>query len=189
MNATSSTASAPIVRKDIGSARRLCEVKALIFEWRGRPQGRGYALLLRGVSGASQRKQLDLMQRMNELHARGRDGDPQLEARIQSLEMAFRMQTAATDAFDLNRETTATRDLYGRGQFADACLVARRLVERPDTRRSSRSRRSASLARHPIPSYAPGRDESSRRPRFGRLRVTRLRPPPPLHGRAPAAPA
>ena len=53
-----------------------------------------------------------------------------LEARIASLEMAFRMQTEAQEAFDLTRETTATRKLYGDGAFADACLIARRLVER-----------------------------------------------------------
>ena len=54
----------------------------------------------------------------------------QLEARIASMEMAFRMQIEAQEVFDLNRETQATRELYGKGQFADACLTARRLVER-----------------------------------------------------------
>ncbi len=82
------------------------------------------------LSSDSQRKQLDLLQKMNEMHLAKRDGDAQLEARIQSLEVAFRMQTAAVEAFDVNRETTLTRDLYGKGQFADACIVARRLVER-----------------------------------------------------------
>jgi hypothetical protein len=82
------------------------------------------------LSSDSQRKQLDLLQKMNEMHLARRDGDAQLEARIQSLEVAFRMQTAAVEAFDVNRETTLTRDLYGKGQFADACIVARRLVER-----------------------------------------------------------
>jgi hypothetical protein len=82
------------------------------------------------LSQPSQRKQLDLLQRMNEMHLARRDGDSQLEARIQSLEVAFRMQTAAVEAFDLNRETKLTRELYGKGNFADACLVARRLAER-----------------------------------------------------------
>ncbi len=77
-----------------------------------------------------QRKQLDLLQKMNEMHLAKRDSDPQLEARIQSLEVAFRMQTAAVEAFDVNREATVTRELYGKGQFSDACIVARRLVER-----------------------------------------------------------
>ena len=67
---------------------------------------------------------------MNGKHLESRYGDPQLEGRIQSLEMAFRMQFEAREAFDLSRETPATRALYGEGKFADACLIARRLAER-----------------------------------------------------------
>jgi hypothetical protein len=78
----------------------------------------------------AQRGQLDLLQRMNEQHLESRTGDPQLEGRIQSLEMAFRMQFEARDAFDLAQESPATRALYGEGKFADACLIARRLAER-----------------------------------------------------------
>ena len=78
----------------------------------------------------AQRGQLDLLQRMNEHHRESRLGDPQLEGRIQSLEMAFRMQFEARDAFDLAKESPATRALYGEGKFADACLIARRLAER-----------------------------------------------------------
>lgn len=70
------------------------------------------------------------MNQLNRLHANQRDGDDQLESRIQSMEVAFRMQTEATEAFDITRETKQTRDLYGGGYFADACLAARRLVER-----------------------------------------------------------
>ncbi len=77
-----------------------------------------------------QRKQLDLLQRLNKEHMATRSEDNQLEARIESLEMAFRLQFAAQDVFDLAQESTPTRELYGSGQFADACLVARRLVER-----------------------------------------------------------
>jgi hypothetical protein len=77
-----------------------------------------------------QREQLDLINELNKLHRDERAGDDQLEARIQSLEMAFRMQSEAQEAFDLNRETVAVRGLYGKSYFADACLVARRLVER-----------------------------------------------------------
>ena len=80
---------------------------------------------------AAQREQMDLMRRLNEIHLQQRGGgDNPLEARIQSMEMAFRMQFEAQEVFDLARETTTTRDLYGRGQFNDACLLARRLVER-----------------------------------------------------------
>jgi hypothetical protein len=77
-----------------------------------------------------QRRQLDLLKRMNERHADLRDHDAPLEARIQSLEMAFRMQFEAQDAFDVGRESAATRALYGEGEFASACLIARRLAER-----------------------------------------------------------
>ena len=83
------------------------------------------------LTRASQREQLDLLKRMNELHLERRGGrDNPLEARIESLEMAFRMQTEAQEVFDLNQETKGTRSDYGSGQFANACLAARRLVER-----------------------------------------------------------
>jgi hypothetical protein len=78
----------------------------------------------------TQRQQLDLINKLNGLHSEQRSGDDQLESRIQSLEVAFRMQTEAQEAFDVNQETKATRALYGEGQFADSCLAARRLVER-----------------------------------------------------------
>ena len=77
-----------------------------------------------------QRQQLELLQRMNRTHLAERAGDDQLDARIASLEMAFRMQGAAQEAFDLGRETEPTRRRYGDGEFANACLLARRLVER-----------------------------------------------------------
>jgi hypothetical protein len=82
------------------------------------------------LTSAEQRRQLDLLKRMNELHLAERDQDPHLEARILSLEMAFRMQTEAQDAFDINREPTEVRQQYGSGEFANACLMARRLAER-----------------------------------------------------------
>jgi hypothetical protein len=83
------------------------------------------------LSTKEQRRQLDLMQRMNHAHLEARGGaDDQLDARIASLEMAFRMQGAAQEAFDLARETDHTRRRYGDGEFANACLLARRLVER-----------------------------------------------------------
>lgn len=82
------------------------------------------------LSTDAQRRQLDLLQQLNREHLGERAGDNQLEARIESLEMAFRLQFAAQEVFDLQRETAATRAAYGPGQFADACLVARRLVER-----------------------------------------------------------
>jgi len=79
---------------------------------------------------AAQREQMDLLQELNEMHLARRGGDNPLEARIQSLEMAYRMQFEAQEVFDLARETKATRNLYGPGPFADACLLARRMIER-----------------------------------------------------------
>ncbi len=84
----------------------------------------------RYLTTPEQRAQLDLLQQMNQAHLEQRGRDEQLEARIASLEMAFRMQGEAQEAFDISRETTATRKLYGDGEFANACLIARRLAER-----------------------------------------------------------
>jgi hypothetical protein len=83
------------------------------------------------LAPSSQREQLDLMRNLNGQHLAQRGGtDSALEARIGSMEMAFQMQTEAQDVFNLEQESAATRDLYGRGPFANACLAARRLVER-----------------------------------------------------------
>jgi len=85
----------------------------------------------RYLGRADQREQMDLLKEMNQIHLEQRGGrDANLEARIESMEMAFRMQFEAQDVFDLAQETQSTRDAYGKGQFADACLTARRLVER-----------------------------------------------------------
>src|SRR5262245_12609618 len=77
-----------------------------------------------------QRQQLDLLQEMNQLHLAEHGPDSQLEARIQSLEIAYHMQFEALDVFDLSKEPEAVRQRYGPGEFADACLIARRLAER-----------------------------------------------------------
>ncbi len=77
-----------------------------------------------------QRQQLDLVQKLNQLHAEKLQHDDQLEARIAAFEMAFKMQTEATDAFDLSKEPAAVREAYGPGELASRLLVARRLVER-----------------------------------------------------------
>lgn len=84
----------------------------------------------KSLSDSGQRRFLDFMQSLNEKHMENRPGDNQLEARIQSLEIAYRMQSEAQEAFDIRRESKATRDIYGEGEFADGCLIARRLVER-----------------------------------------------------------
>jgi hypothetical protein len=82
------------------------------------------------LSPPAQRAQLDLLQHMNQLHLEQREHDDQLEARIASLEIAFRMQSEAQEAFDIGKESPAVRKLYGDGEFANACLIARRLAER-----------------------------------------------------------
>lgn len=84
----------------------------------------------RHLSSETQRRQLDLLNAMNQKHRETRADDAQLEARIQSLEIAFRMQSEAQEAFDVSREPAHVREAFGKGNFADACLVARRLVER-----------------------------------------------------------
>ncbi len=78
----------------------------------------------------AQRRQLDLLQELNQRHARRRAEDARLEARIQSFELAYRMQMEATDAFDVSQEPPAIRDLYGPGKQARQLLTARRLLER-----------------------------------------------------------
>ena len=79
---------------------------------------------------SEQRAQLDLVQRLNQKHLARRQGDAALEARIQSFELAYRMQSEATDAFDVSKESVAAQEMYGPGDFARQCLMARRLAER-----------------------------------------------------------
>ena len=81
------------------------------------------------ASFETQRRQLALLQRINEAHRHERL-DPRLDSRIESFELAFRMQTAATDAFDINHEPQTIRDLYGDGVHGRQTLIARRLLER-----------------------------------------------------------
>ncbi|WP_265593615.1 DUF1501 domain-containing protein [Verrucomicrobium sp. BvORR034] len=76
-----------------------------------------------------QRRQLDLLQRINQAHRQDRL-DVRLDARIQSFELAFRMQTEAADAFDLSHEPKHITDLYGNGVHGRQTLIARRLLER-----------------------------------------------------------
>jgi len=82
------------------------------------------------VLQAEQRRQLDLLRQINEEHLRRRQGDAALEARIQSFELAYRMQIEASDAFDTSREPQHIRETYGEGVYARQVLIARRLLER-----------------------------------------------------------
>jgi hypothetical protein len=81
------------------------------------------------VSKENQRRQLDLLQRLNERHRAARM-DERLEARIQSYELAFRMQRDASEAFDIADEPQHMLDLYGGGVHGRQTLIARRLLER-----------------------------------------------------------
>src|SRR6266851_1753582 len=82
-----------------------------------------------------QREQLDVLKELNELHRKTRQEDSQLSARIESFELAFRMQREAPEAFNVNAESEATKRLYGLHDktteiFGRQCLMARRLIER-----------------------------------------------------------
>ena len=84
----------------------------------------------RGLSRPAQRRQLDLLARLNAEHKAARAEDAALEARAQSFEMAYRMQLEATDAFDISREPESIRAMYGDTTQGRQFLIARRLVER-----------------------------------------------------------
>jgi hypothetical protein len=83
----------------------------------------------RRIPLAQQRRQVDLLEKLNRFHQTGREDNPQLEASIRSMEVAYRMQTEAMEAFDVTKETEATKQSYGSTDFARGCLMARRLVE------------------------------------------------------------
>ncbi|MFN9550129.1 MAG: DUF1501 domain-containing protein, partial [Pirellulaceae bacterium] len=78
----------------------------------------------------SQRQQLDLLQQLNRRHAQTLGLHPDLVARIQSMETAYRMQMEASDAFDIQKEPESVREEYGKSDFSNGCLLARRLAER-----------------------------------------------------------
>lgn len=82
------------------------------------------------ASKSMQRRQIDFLHSLNRAHQQTHAGDARLEARIQSFEMAFRMQLEASDAFDLSREPSHIRTLYGDHVHGRQTLIARRLLER-----------------------------------------------------------
>ena len=82
------------------------------------------------TSLADQRRQLDFVQQLNRRHLEARQHDAQLEARIQSFELAYRMQGEAAEAFDIEREPTSVREAYGSGLQGRQLLITRRLIER-----------------------------------------------------------
>ncbi|MCI0534753.1 MAG: DUF1501 domain-containing protein [Verrucomicrobiales bacterium] len=82
------------------------------------------------TSLSEQRQQLDLLHQLNDEHQQKRKQDARLEARIQSFELAYRMQLEAADAFDISQEPAPLRALYGSGVHGRQTLIARRLLER-----------------------------------------------------------
>jgi len=91
--------------------------------------------LPKGVTLGMHRRKLEILQRLNRGHQASRSHQSELEARIRSYELAYRMQAEAPELVDLSRETEATKQLYGFGNkdtepFGRCCLLARRMVER-----------------------------------------------------------
>ncbi len=87
------------------------------------------------IGGEQQRGRLDLLNALNRHYSDAKPEDTELEARLRSYELAYRMQSAAPEAVDLTKESDATRKLYGMdnevtAKFGSNCLLARRLVER-----------------------------------------------------------
>ena len=88
-----------------------------------------------GLNDVQQRSQLDILRELNQAHQSQRTQEADLAARIQSFELAYRMQSAAPEALDLRQESARIQDLYGLNDrdtatFGRQCLLARRLVER-----------------------------------------------------------
>ena len=89
----------------------------------------------KGISEDRQRNKLEYLGALNREHMEGREDYTELDARIKSYELAFKMQAHAPEVVDLKKETEATRKLYGMDQkgtanFGRMCLMARRMVER-----------------------------------------------------------
>jgi hypothetical protein len=88
-----------------------------------------------GVTDERQRRTLDLVGQLNQRHLEQRDFDTVLAARINSYELAYRMQSTAPEVVDVSRETQDTQRLYGMDEertreFGTRCLLARRMIER-----------------------------------------------------------
>jgi len=86
------------------------------------------------ISDRQQRRQLDFINSLNREHQKSREANAELDARIRSFELAYRMQTAAPEVFDLKRESPSTHAMYGLddercAHFGRQCLTARRMVE------------------------------------------------------------
>src|SRR4029077_10451257 len=88
-----------------------------------------------GTTDQTQRDSLDLLKKLNEQHLESRSSESELEARIYSYELAYRMQTAASEVVDLGKENAQTKEMYGlndkrTADFGRKCLITRRLLEK-----------------------------------------------------------
>jgi uncharacterized protein (DUF1501 family) len=82
------------------------------------------------LNASQQSRQLELLRRINEIHLQQRQSDAALETHIRGMELAYQMQTEASEAFDIQGETIQTREIYGETTFGRSCLLGRRLLER-----------------------------------------------------------
>jgi hypothetical protein len=87
------------------------------------------------ISARTQRHSLDLLKKLNEEHLKNHPDESELLARIESYELAFRMQTTGADVVDIEHEDAVTREMYGLNEkrtadFGRKCLITRRLLER-----------------------------------------------------------
>jgi hypothetical protein len=82
------------------------------------------------LTTAEQERELRLLDRLNRLYLGRSPAQPRLAAGVEAMEVAFRMQAEAPDAFDVGKESESTRASYGDSDFGRGCLLARRLVER-----------------------------------------------------------
>jgi uncharacterized protein (DUF1501 family) len=87
----------------------------------------------RGFDNQIQRESLDSLKKLNEMHL-AEAGDPEIASRINSFEMAYRMQGVAPEIMDLTKESKETLEMYGaepgKSSYANCCLLSRRLIER-----------------------------------------------------------
>ena len=82
------------------------------------------------MDGPTQSRQFELLGKLNAQHLAARQGESALETHIRSMELAFQMQSEASEAFDISRESQQTRQAYGDTEFGRSCLLGRRLLER-----------------------------------------------------------
>lgn len=82
------------------------------------------------LSRIEQRHQADLLEQLNRRFLEKRGQDQKIEAGIEAMEMAFRMQFSVPDVFDISKESKSTLQMYGESEYAKGCLIARRLIER-----------------------------------------------------------